>query len=87
MNIHIPADFTLDELRAFIEGEREESVEGYYTSREWAEHFELPIKRMRKLLLQAKEKGLLEMKRIPRISLDEKVHQVPTYALKKKPDE
>jgi hypothetical protein len=87
MEVHIPADFTLDELRAFIEGEREESVEGYYTAKEWAEHFEVPIKRMRELLTRAKLKGLLDMKRLSRPSLDEKMHQVPAYALKKKLDE
>lgn len=87
MKIHIPADFTLHELQAFIEGERAEAVEGYYTAEEWAEHFDINVKKMRKLLKQAKERGLLNMIRVERPTLDNKMHLVPTYALMKKEEE
>lgn len=87
MEIHIPADFTLGELQAFIEGERTETVEGYYTAREWADHFGIHIKKMRVLLKEAKAKGLLDMRRTERVALDDKVHRAPVYALRKAPDE
>ena len=83
MKIHIPADFTLDELQAFIEGERQEAIEGYYTAEEWAEHFNVHIKRMRKILKRAKERGFLDMVRVNRFALDNKTYPVPVYALKK----
>jgi len=83
MNIHIPADFTLAELRAFIEGEVREAPEGYYTAREWAAHFGVHPKRMRALLRQAKERGLLAMARVMREALDGKDMPIPVYALAK----
>jgi hypothetical protein len=86
VNIHIPADFTLSELRAFIEGEAQEAPEGYYTASEWADHFCINIELMRKLLREAKEKGLLQMTKVPRQSIDEKGYMVPVYALRGKDD-
>ena len=87
MKIHIPADFTLDELQAFIEGERQANIEGFYTTSEWASHFGISKPRMREILSRAKEKGLLEMAWLPRVALDGKLRPVPVYALKKEPDE
>lgn len=85
MKIHIPADFTLNELQAFIEGkEAAEPPEGYYTAQEWADHFDISITRMRKILNQAKDKGLLDMIYARRKTLDEKSGRVPVYALRTK---
>lgn len=84
MNIHIPADFTLSELRAFIEGDAQEAPEGYHTAKEWAKHFGVNIKVMRGLLRQAKERGLLDMVKIPGVALDDKGYTVPVYALQGK---
>jgi len=86
VNIKIPADFTLAELRAFIEGGVQEAPEGYYTAREWAEHIGINVKLMRELLGQAKEQGLLRMIRVKREALDGKAHMVPVYALQSKSD-
>jgi len=62
MNIHIPADFTLNELQAFIDGQQTaEPPEGYYTAEEWADHFEIYITKMRGILKRAKAGGLLDM--------------------------
>lgn len=87
MEIHIPADFTLDELQAFIEGERQEAVEGHYTAKEWADHFGIHIKKMRRILKRAKEQGFLHMVRVDRLALDDKIHSVPAYALIKAQNE
>lgn len=85
MNIHIPTDFTLNELRAFIEGqEATEPPEGYWTAQEWADHFGIDITRMRKILNQAKGKGLLDMIYVQRERLDRQTRGVPAYALRMK---
>jgi len=83
MKIHIPADFTLAELRAFIRGEAHEAPEGYYTAREWAARFKTHPKKMRELLVQAKAKGQLEMAKVTREALDGKPVSVPVYAFVK----
>jgi len=85
MNIHIPADFTLNELQAFIDGqETAEPPEGYYTAEEWASHFEIYITKMRKILRRAKDKELLDMTHIYREALDGKPYKVAVYALRGK---
>jgi hypothetical protein len=87
MRIKIPADFTLAELRAFIEGEAREAPDGYYTSREWAEHFGINQGLRRELLNQAKERGLLRMTWVHREALDDRIHKKPVYALQARNDE
>ncbi len=87
MNIHIPADFTLAELRAFIEGEEKAVPEGFYTAREWAKHFDIDLTSMRELLKQAKKQGLLQMTWIRRKTLDERTCRVPVYALQSKSED
>jgi len=87
MEIHIPADFTLAELQAFIEGEKTEAVKGYYTAAEWAEHFGIHVRKMHEILKQAKKLKRLHMIRVRRLALDDKMCSVPAYALIKKDDE
>jgi len=85
MNIHIPADFTLNELQAFIDGQQTaEPPEGYYTAEEWADHFEIYITKMRGILKRAKAGGLLDMMHVYREALDGKPYKVPVYALQSK---
>jgi len=85
MNIKIPADFTLSELEAFIEGqETAEPPEGYYTAQEWADRFSVYVQKMRKLLKQAQSKGLLDTMYIIRQALDGKNYKAPVYALQGK---
>jgi len=81
VNIHVPADFTLAELRAFIEGEAQEAPEGYYTTREWAEGVGVHVRLMRELLREAKKRGLLRMGWTTRESLDGKPYNAAVYAL------
>jgi hypothetical protein len=81
VNIHIPADFTLAELRAFIEGEAQEAPEGYYTAREWAEGVGVDVSLMRELLKEAKDRGLLQIGSARRESLDGRGYTTPIYAL------
>jgi len=84
MNIRIPADFTLSELRAFIEGEAQEAPEGYYLAQEWADHFGIGIIAMRKLLSQAKGRGLMRMMWVRRETLHSRNCLKPVYALQGK---
>jgi len=86
MNIHIPADFTLAELRAFIEGEAHEAPEGYYSAREWAEGVGVDVSLMRELLKEAKERGRLRIGSARRESLDGRIYPTPVYALRGKDD-
>jgi len=87
MNIKIPADFTLSELQAYIDGqETAEPPEGYYTAQEWADRFDIYIEKMRRLLRQAKSKGLLDTMYIIRQALDGKNYRAPVYALQGKED-
>jgi len=86
MNICIPTDFTLSELQAFIEGEAYQAPEGYYTAREWAEHFKINVGLMRELLKQAKARGVMRMTHARRESLDGRNCPVPVYALQGKKD-
>lgn len=87
MNIHIPADFTLAELRAFIEGDEQEVPEGYHTAREWAKHFGIGIDIMRELLRQAKERDLLQMVRVRGETIDGRNYMIPVYALQNKSED
>jgi hypothetical protein len=84
MNIKVPADFNLAELRAFIEGEAQEAPEGYRTAREWAEHFHINVNLMRELLNEAKKRGRLQMTSVRREALNGKSYSVPVYALQGK---
>ena len=73
----IPASFTLDELMAHLR--EEESPEGFFTLSEWAEHLGCPPLKMRKLMIEAKNMGVLEVTRLMRERLDGVVTQVPGY--------
>jgi hypothetical protein len=84
MNIKIPADFTLAELRAFIEGEAQEAPEGFYLAQEWADHFGIGIALMRKLLNQANERGLMRRMWVRRGTLHGLSCLKPVYALQGK---
>lgn len=86
MNIKIPANFTLSELRAFIEGEAHEAPEGHYTAQEWADHFRVSVGLMRRLLNQAKVRGLLQRTEIKGETLDDKSYTKSVYALQGKDD-
>lgn len=76
--IDIPADFTLDELLAYLRSEAEDR-DGFHTAREWAERFEVSIKRMRAILREAKEAGKLLRDVSKRERLDGQMQLVPVY--------
>lgn len=78
----IPADFTLSELLAFVEGESQQAVEGYYTTGEWAEHLGIHVTRMRQLIGVAQGKGLVNRVWVRRTRIDGRPCQVPAYAFK-----
>lgn len=88
MKIHIPADFTLAELRAFIAGEADEApMEGYYTAREWAKHLGINVGLMRELLNEAKGQGLLQKAGAKRETLDGRPYTAIVYALQGKSED
>jgi DNA-binding FadR family transcriptional regulator len=81
----IPPEFTLQELMAFIEGEQAEVAEGYHTSREWAEHFGVGVRRMREILREARAKDLLDVMSTRGVSdLTGRAHKTWVYAFKSK---
>ena len=77
MRKKITATFTLNDLMAYLR--EEESPEGFFTLKEWAEHFECPALKMRNLMVEAKAAGALEVTRLMRERLDGVVTQVPGY--------
>lgn len=87
MEIRIPADFTLAELKAFIGGEGEAPPEGYYTAQEWADHFGISVKSCRILLGKAKRRDILDVRHDVRETLDGRTYPAPIYALKSLEDE
>ena len=73
----IPASFTLNDLMAHLR--EEESPEGFFTLKEWADHLECPKLKMGQLMVEAKEVGALEVTRLMRERLDGVMTQVPGY--------
>lgn len=76
----VPANFTLDELFAHLQAEKQEVAEGYRTSQEWADHFAVTRDVMKGILRQAKDTGLLLCNKVPRERIDGVVARVPAYA-------
>ena len=83
----VQAPFTLQELLHHLEGEERQIAEGFYTLREWAGHFHVGPEQMRRLLVEAKELGKLEVQRLRRESLDGRMMQVPCYRILLEEDE
>lgn len=83
MEINVEADFTLQDLMAFLAGEAvgPGPEMGYRTAREWAEHFSVPVKRMRELLQRCKKAGALKVAKGHRERIDGSTNVVPVYAL------
>ena len=73
----IPASFTLDDLMAHLR--EEESPEGFFTLKEWAEHFECTDMKILKLMHEARAMGVLEITRLKRERLDGVMTRVPGY--------
>lgn len=83
-NIHVPADFTLDELVEFIEGGVGDNVpDGYMSCKELAAHFNVGVRKMREILQQARDAGRLEVAYKMASALDGKPYKVPIYAFTK----
>lgn len=76
--MEVPADFSLDELLAYLRQEPERA-EGYYSTAEWAERFGVGNKRMLMLLRQAREAGILKVSREFRMSIDGVERPTPVY--------
>jgi len=76
----VNAGFTLDELLAHLEETSEGLADGFYTSREWAEHFGLYPETMMGLLREAKAVGRLRVAKAPRERVDGVAQLVSVYA-------
>lgn len=74
------AGFTLDELLAHLRMSEEGLAEGFYTSREWAEHFGVSLETMMGLLREAKSAGRLRASRAKRERIDGLGQLVNVYA-------
>jgi hypothetical protein len=77
VTIHVPADFTLDQLLAHLRGEPD--VDGFFTAREWAERFDVSIQKMRLILSEAKQVGKLRMEEVWRERLDGRMTRIMGY--------
>lgn len=73
----IPASFTLNDLMAHLR--EEASLEGFYTSSEWAAHLGVTGARMNQLLKEAKAAGILQVSKAPRERLDGVISPSPVY--------
>ena len=73
----IPASFTLNDLLAHLR--ETEGHEDFFTLAEWATHLGVREHRMRKLMKEAKEAGLLDITKAPRERLDGVMTPVPVY--------
>lgn len=76
----VSAGFTLDELLAHLRASEEALAEGFYTSREWAEHFGVYTETMMGLLREAKTAGRLRVAKAPRERVDGVMQLVSVYA-------
>lgn len=80
MEIPIPAEFTLEELQALLDGqEGEKPPNGYLTLREWREHFGITAYRMNKLLHRAMKVGALLRTKLLRENIAGAMQPRPAY--------
>lgn len=79
VQFEVKAQFTLDDLLAYLGRGPEEQAEGSYTQAEWARHFGLTVPKMATLLQEAKRRGLLVVARSYREALDGVLRPVPVY--------
>jgi hypothetical protein len=75
----VPANFTLDELLAYLRQEVEEP-DDYCTFREWKAKFGVGERKLHELMREAKEAGILHMRHVTRERLDGHRVRVPAYA-------
>lgn len=73
-------NFTLDELLAYIQADEEAALDGFHTSREWADRFNIPQRRMLEILKAMKGEGKLIVSQALRERLDGQVQSVPVYS-------
>lgn len=74
----IPANFTLGELMAYLRTEPD--LDGYKSTREWAQYFEIREDKMRLVLKEAMGAGLLLRDKAMREAMDGRIAPVPVYA-------
>lgn len=83
----VSASFTLDELLAHLRSSDEALAEGFYTSREYAEHFNLSHETMMGLLQEAKRAGRLRVAKARRERIDGVGQLVAVYAFELEAEE
>ena len=85
MNVSVPTNFTLNELLAYLETQRDKGQdEGYLTSREWARKFGVSVTKIADILIEAKEAKILLVSKAERPCVDDVVRKVPVYAFKER---
>ena len=73
--------FTLEELLAAL-GEKPEEMDGYHSSKEWAEMLGTNVRRMRELIGEAVEAGIVRRQRVKREAIDLTSRWTTLYAFK-----
>jgi len=68
----------LDELLSHLR--EQEGMEGFFTTSEWAAHFEVSERLMRDILRDAKAAGKIRISRAKRETLDGRMSLMPVYA-------
>lgn len=79
MNKHIPADFTLTELRSLLE--KHEPIEGFLTREELQNEFGVTKDYMLRLLHAAKDGGVLEVQKDWRERIDGVMNRTSVYKI------
>ncbi len=80
-----PADFTLDELLAYLKEDTE--AEGFHTTREWTQKFGISAYRFRKIVHEARAMGILRVDRVLRARIDGIEQPITVYAFDLRTDE
>lgn len=75
-------NFTLDQLKAFLNQTPKEPVEtDFYSCREWAKRLDCHVREMREILRDAMDQGALETKMGRRLAIDGKLRPITLYKI------
>ena len=77
MILQVPASFSLNDLLVHLREDAD--LEGFYTTREWAEHFGISEERMRAMIQEATARNLVQCSRDKRERIDGVMVLTPVY--------
>ncbi len=83
----VPADFTLDQLLAYLGQQEEEVARGYRTREEWAEYFGISPHQMLRIIHEARTVGILLVTKDWRFRVNGTRQRQPVYSFELERDE